>query len=87
MPTDGTLILENVPKVNQNLVTALSVFFSAGSVLSAVVALLVLPGRSCPIDLNRPCDLDVQNQGWRYLLISLAAIVCFFFHATKSSLY
>ena len=78
MPTDGTLILENVPKENQNLVTALSVFFSAGSVLSAVVALLVLPGHSCSIDLNQPCDLDVQNRGWRYLLISLSAIVFIF---------
>jgi MFS family permease len=79
MPTDGTLILENVPKENQYLVTGLSVFFSTGSVVAAVVALFVLPGNSCPIDPNSPCDVDVQNRGWRHLLVCLAIVVCFFF--------
>ncbi|EED77951.1 predicted protein [Postia placenta Mad-698-R] len=47
MPTDGTLLLEHMPNGKQYLVTALSVFFSFGSVLSAVVGLLVIPGHSC----------------------------------------
>ena len=75
MPTDGTLLLEHLPKENQYLVTALSVFFSVGAVLSAVVALHVVPQNSCPPSSLVPCDVDVQNQGWKYLLIILGLIV------------
>ncbi|KAJ1309991.1 hypothetical protein OPQ81_006748 [Rhizoctonia solani] len=48
MPTDGTLFLENVPKKKQYLLTALSVFFSLGAVVSAIVAIIIIPGNSCP---------------------------------------
>ncbi|KAG8719743.1 hypothetical protein FRC08_002103 [Ceratobasidium sp. 394] len=48
MPTDGTLFLENVPKRKQYLLTGLSLFFSLGSVVNAVIAILVIPGNSCP---------------------------------------
>jgi hypothetical protein len=75
MPTDGTLLLEHMPKEKQYLVTALSFFFSIGAVLSAVVALLVLPQNSCPSSALVPCEVDVQNQGWKYLLITLGLIV------------
>ena len=75
MPTDGTLLLEHMPKQKQYLVTALSVFFSFGAVLSAVVALLVIPQNSCPAP-PLPCNVDVQNKGWEYLLTSLGLIVC-----------
>lgn len=74
MPTDGTLLLEHMPRSKQYLVTALSVFFSFGAVLSAIVALQVLPQNSCPPSL--PCDVDTQNKGWKYLLIALGLIVC-----------
>jgi hypothetical protein len=74
MPTDGTLLLEHMPKSKQYLVTALSVFFSFGAVLSAVVAILVLPQHSCPSS-PEVCDVDLQNQGWKYLLVTLGLIV------------
>ncbi|CAE7063702.1 unnamed protein product [Rhizoctonia solani] len=48
MPTDGTLFLENVPKKKQYLLTALSVFFSLGAVVSAIIAIIIIPGNSCP---------------------------------------
>lgn len=48
MPTDGTLFLENVPKKKQYLLTGLSVFFSLGAVVSAIIAILIIPGNSCP---------------------------------------
>ena len=75
MPTDGTLLLEHMPKDNQYLVTALSVFFSLGAVLSAVVALLVVPQNSCSPSSLDTCDVDAQNQGWKYLLTTLGLIV------------
>ncbi|PPQ80443.1 hypothetical protein CVT25_001770 [Psilocybe cyanescens] len=78
MPTDGTLLLEHMPKEKQYLVTALSVFFSFGAVLSAAIALLVLPHNSCP---RIPCDVDSQNRGWKYLLITLGLITLFMFAA------
>jgi len=77
MPTDGTLLLEHVPKEKRYLVTALSVFFSIGAVISAVVAIFVLPQNSCPVSPH-PCDVDVQNRGWKLLLMFLGLIVCIF---------
>jgi MFS family permease len=76
MPTDGTLLLEHMPKGKQYLVTALSVFFSFGAVLSAVVALVVVPGHSCVGSGigSGGCDAE-KNKGWRYMLLSLGVIV------------
>jgi MFS family permease len=83
MPTDGTLFLENVPKRKQYLLTLLSVFFSFGAVLSALIGILVIPRYSCPEGSSSselqgsvpPCDVEKQNQGWRYLLMTLSVIV------------
>jgi len=74
MPTDGTLLLEHMPQGKEYMVTALSVFFSFGAVLSAVVALLVIPQHSCPPDSPAlaPCE---DNKGWKYLLSALGLIV------------
>ncbi|TEB22963.1 membrane transporter [Coprinellus micaceus] len=80
MPTDGTLLLEHMPKSKQYLVTALSVFFSFGAVLSAVVALLVLPQNSCSPGQDA-CDVNTQNQGWKYLLTTLGLITLSMFIA------
>lgn len=75
MPTDGTLLLEHMPKSKQYLVTALSVFFSVGAVLSAVIGLLVIPQNSCLAGTETPCDPSKDNLGWKYLLITLALLV------------
>ncbi|KAF8644666.1 hypothetical protein AX16_008326 [Volvariella volvacea WC 439] len=80
MPTDGTLLLEHMPKEKQYMVTALSVFFSFGAVLAAVVALLVVPQNSCPVTSSE-CDVDIQNQGWKYLLVALGLITLTMFLA------
>jgi len=74
MPTDGTLLLEHMPNGKKYLVTALSVFFSFGSVLAAFVGLIVIPSHSC-LPAPAACDVDAQNQGWKYLFSTLGAIV------------
>ncbi|KAF9240236.1 major facilitator superfamily domain-containing protein [Melanogaster broomeanus] len=79
MPTDGTLLLEHMPKGKEYLVTALSVFFSLGSVLSAIVALFVLPKHSC--SPNQPCDSSISNNGWKYMLACLGLITLSMFLA------
>lgn len=78
MPTDGTLLLEHMPNGKQYLVTALSVFFSFGAVLAAVVALILIPGHSCTPG-STSCDVNTENRGWGYLLLVLGIItLCMF---------
>lgn len=82
MPTDGTLLLEHMPNGKQYLVTALSVFFSFGSVVSAVVGVVVIPSRSCP-PAPESCDVAVQNMGWKYLLVALGLLVSNYTYGAK----
>ncbi|KDQ62758.1 hypothetical protein JAAARDRAFT_149872 [Jaapia argillacea MUCL 33604] len=86
MPTDGTLILEYIPKGKHYLVTALSVFFSFGAVVSAVVGLVIIPGNSCPRAGEEGggegvCDVNTQNLGWKYMLMTLGLITLSMFIA------
>lgn len=76
MPVDGALFLEFIPKERQYLLTFLSVFFSVGAVLSSVLGLVLLPPNSCPehSDADNPCDVNTQNNGWRYQLAALGVI-------------
>lgn len=75
MPTDGTLLLEQLPNEKRYLVTALSVFFSFGAVFSAVAAMLVVPGNSCFSTDVGGCDPVKDNRGWKYLLLVLGVLV------------
>lgn len=59
MPIDGTLLIESLPPHHHHWLTALSVFFSLGSVVSALVALALLVG---------------AGASWRLLLLALAAL-------------
>lgn len=76
MPTDGTLLLEHMPNGKQYLLTALSVFFSLGAVLSALVGIIIIPRYSCQTTTSSiPCSPE-SNMGWRYMLIILGLMVC-----------
>lgn len=72
MPTDGTIFLEALPKRNHYLLTALSVFFAAGSVVSSIMGLLLIPRNSC--GGAQDCNV-ADNKGWRWLLASLGFFV------------
>lgn len=63
-----------MPRGKEYLVTALSVFFSFGAVLAALVAIVFIPKNSCDPS-PAPCDLD-RNLGWKYELVALGLIVC-----------
>ncbi|KAJ9476956.1 putative metabolite transport protein [Pseudozyma hubeiensis] len=67
MPTDSSNLVENLPVRKHSYVTALSVFFSAGSVVSSLIGLLVLSAS----------DPD----GWRWLLGALAFVTVLFVSA------
>ncbi|KAI0040049.1 MFS general substrate transporter [Auriscalpium vulgare] len=79
MPTDGTLLLEHMPRGKEYLVTALSVFFSFGAVLAALVAIAIIPRHSCA-PAPAPCDAS-QNMGWKYELMALGLITLVMFLA------
>ncbi|KAM0747906.1 MFS general substrate transporter [Meredithblackwellia eburnea MCA 4105] len=81
MPTDGTLFLENIPKTHHYLLTALSAFFSLGAVLTSLLGLVIIPQFSCP-EAGKgteppPCDVRIENRGWRYMLGALAIVSIF----------
>ncbi|WFD21953.1 hypothetical protein MEQU1_000613 [Malassezia equina] len=59
MPIDGALFIESLPPRHHHWLTALSVFFSLGSVVSALVALALLVG---------------AGASWRLLLLALAVL-------------
>ncbi|KAI9507626.1 MFS general substrate transporter [Russula earlei] len=79
LPTDGTLLLEHMPRGKEYLVTALSVFFSFGAVLAAIVAIILIPKNSCDPS-PAPCDLN-KNLGWKYELTALGLITFLMFLA------
>ncbi|KAJ1043459.1 hypothetical protein NDA11_000359 [Ustilago hordei] len=67
MPTDSSNLVENLPVRKHSYVTALSVFFSAGSVVSSLIGLAVLSAH--------------DPQGWRWLLGALAFVTVLFVSA------
>ncbi|CAO3645126.1 unnamed protein product [Mucor hiemalis] len=73
MPTDGALYLEFLPKEYHYLLTFMSVFFSFGAVIASILGYLILPKWSCPED-GLSCDVSTQNNGWRVLLFTVAAV-------------
>jgi hypothetical protein len=94
----GALFLEFLPKSHHYLLTFMSVFFSFGAVIASILGFVILPYTSCPEgsadDPNPPCDVSVQNRGWRYMLfatgiVTLFMVVCrsFLFHLPESPKY
>ncbi|GAA5953174.1 hypothetical protein JCM3765_007432 [Sporobolomyces pararoseus] len=84
MPTDGTLFLENIPKTSHYLLTALSVFFSLGAIVTSLLSLLIFPRFTCdssPDATESPCDPKSENRGWRVLLCCLGIISAVMFLA------
>ncbi|EGG10311.1 uncharacterized protein MELLADRAFT_115563 [Melampsora larici-populina 98AG31] len=82
MPTDGMLFLENIPKTRHYLLTALSFFFSIGAVIASVLGLVFLPGQSCHEPAPNEtllCNPELENRGWRHLLIALGVITFILF--------
>ena len=67
MPTDSSNLVENLPVRKHSYVTALSVFFSAGSVVSSLIGLSVLSAGN--------------PDGWRRLLGALAFVTVLFVSA------
>ncbi|KAJ3257669.1 hypothetical protein HDU77_002642 [Chytriomyces hyalinus] len=74
LPVDGSLFLEFVPASHQHLMTLLSLFWPLGQIFTAAVAWKVLPGASCTLLGDAPCDINTENWGWRFTLRVLAGV-------------
>lgn len=78
VPVDSSIILEFLPTKYHYIVTSLSVFVNLGGVLASYFAYIILPIYSCPEAASHnptlPCDVDVSNNGWRYVFISLSIV-------------
>jgi MFS family permease len=64
-----------------NVIFASQCSFSFGAVISSFLGLLILPGSSCkepPPGQTLLCNSEVDNLGWRYLLITLGVLVSAF---------
>ncbi|GAA99250.1 uncharacterized protein L969DRAFT_102623 [Mixia osmundae IAM 14324] len=73
--TDGTLALECIPKTKHFLITGLSFFFSLGAVTTSLLALIILPSRSCVSNLQESDVADLcTNNGWKLLLLALGGV-------------
>ncbi|KAL8951763.1 MAG: hypothetical protein Q9222_002284 [Ikaeria aurantiellina] len=86
LPVDGALFLEFLPFASSGLLTALSVWWPLGQLISSLeVAWGFLPNYSCDVDLlscnvsGPPCCEKADNMGWRYLNIVLGALTFLMF--------
>ncbi|KAF6226411.1 hypothetical protein HO133_009277 [Letharia lupina] len=100
LPVDGALFLEFLPSASQSLLTLLSVWWPLGQLLGSLIAWGFLSNYTCSPDLNScdvsapPCCSKANNWGWRYLNITVGAIIFsmfmvrfFFFHLFESPKY
>lgn len=51
--------------------------FSIGAVITSVLSLFIIPRNSCPehMPVGNLCDVEKQNNGWRWMLGILGLIV------------
>ncbi|CAL8584497.1 hypothetical protein XPA_010090 [Xanthoria parietina] len=80
LPVDGALFLEFLPFASSGLLTGLSVWWPIGQLIASLVAWGFLPNYECATGLEScnisapPCCTRSQNQGWRYLNLTLGAM-------------
>ena len=83
IPVDGAILAEFLPVSHRgSLLVSLSVFWSLGEFLTAVLAAILVPRNICKIDSDRNRGLDrsecssAQNIGWRYLVFACGLVNC-----------
>ena len=87
LPVDGSLFLEFLPSASQSLLTLLSVWWPIGQLIGSLIAWGFLTNYACDADLSScdisapPCCSKADNWGWRYLNITVGAIIFLMFVA------
>ncbi|TBU29718.1 MFS general substrate transporter [Dichomitus squalens] len=72
MPIDSAVFLDFVPGTHQYLLTVLSIWWSIGQLVSALIAWPLIANFSCPQGSTTCTRAD--NMGWRYLLFTLGGM-------------
>nr|VWO96261.1 Pi-transporter A-1 [Ganoderma boninense] len=73
LPIDSAVFLDFVPGTHQYLLTILSIWWSIGQLVSALIAWPLIANFSCPQGATTPCT-RAENMGWRYLLFTLGGM-------------
>ncbi|KAI1790843.1 MFS general substrate transporter [Ganoderma leucocontextum] len=73
LPIDSAVFLDFVPGSHQYLLTILSIWWSIGQLVSALIAWPLIANFSCPQGATTPCT-RAENMGWRYLLFTLGGM-------------
>ncbi|KAI5120241.1 hypothetical protein M0805_007545 [Coniferiporia weirii] len=73
MPVDSAVFLEFIPGSHQYLLTILSIWWTVGQLLGALVAWPLIASFSCAPSEGE-CEAS-QNRGWRYLLFALGGLM------------
>lgn len=79
LPVDSAVFLEFVPASHQYLLTVLSIWWALGQLLGSLVAWPLIANFSCPTTSPpSPCPRS-ENQGWRYFLYTMGALMLVLF--------
>lgn len=79
LPVDLAIFLEALPTTKKWLLTVMSVWWSLGQVVAALISWGLISNYSCP-DTTTEC-LAKNNKGWRYFLFTLGGLTLLMFIA------
>lgn len=79
LPVDSAIFLESLPTKNKWLLTVMSMWWSLGQVVTALLSWALITNYSCS-DTATVC-LSKDNKGWRYFLFTLGGLTLLMFTA------
>ncbi|SGZ52182.1 CIC11C00000002613 [Sungouiella intermedia] len=79
LPVDSAIFLESLPTNSKWLLTVMSVWWSLGQVVTALISWALITNYSCS-DTASEC-LSKDNKGWRYFLFTLGGLTLLMFSA------
>lgn len=79
LPVDSAIFLEALPTKNKWLLTVMSMWWSLGQVVTALLSWALITNYLCP-DTATEC-LSKDNKGWRYFLFTLGGLTLLMFTA------
>lgn len=79
LPVDSAIFLESLPTNSKWLLTVMSVWWSLGQVITALLSWAIITNYSCS-DTSTEC-LSKDNKGWRYFLFTLGGLTLVMFSA------
>lgn len=79
LPVDSAIFLESLPSNKKWLLTVMSIWWSLGQIVTALLSWALITNYSCP-DTATVCN-SKNNKGWRYFLFTLGGLTLVMFAA------